>query len=107
MVNPQYHLRINPPKHANSSTQKANVSLTMQMGRDVPVNIALAWSQGSRIFEYVVSSGESITTRHCMPDFFRLAQKDLAASSGAYGYGLARLTKSLQGTRSFSGTHGL
>ncbi|KAJ7642920.1 hypothetical protein B0H17DRAFT_462889 [Mycena rosella] len=54
MVNPQYHLH----------------------GRDVPVNIAVAWSQGSRVFE--------------------LSQKDLAGSSGAYTYGLARLTKSLQ-----------
>ncbi|KAJ6590028.1 hypothetical protein DFH09DRAFT_1307482 [Mycena vulgaris] len=63
MVNPQYHLRIRPPKH---TARKADVSLTMQMGRDVPVNIAVAWSQGGRIFE--------------------LSQKDLAASSGAYSY---------------------
>ncbi|KAJ7603725.1 hypothetical protein B0H17DRAFT_1222383 [Mycena rosella] len=65
MVNPQYHLRINPPKHAGSA-RKADVSLIMQMGRDVPVNIAVAWSQGSRVFE--------------------LSQKDLAGSSGAYTY---------------------
>ncbi|KAJ7099454.1 hypothetical protein B0H15DRAFT_771653, partial [Mycena belliarum] len=66
MVNPQYHLRIHPPKHRGLSAPKANVALTMQMGRDVPVNIAVAWSQGSR--------------------FFDLSQKDLAASSGAYSY---------------------
>ncbi|KAJ7125274.1 hypothetical protein C8R44DRAFT_875091 [Mycena epipterygia] len=66
MVNPQYHLRIHPPKHTSPSAKKANVSLTMQMGKDVPVNVAVAWSQGSRIFE--------------------LSQKDLAASSGAYSY---------------------
>ncbi|KAJ7935279.1 hypothetical protein B0H13DRAFT_2304939 [Mycena leptocephala] len=78
MVNPQYHLRIHPPKHATSpAARKADVSLTMQIGRDVPVNIAVAWSQGHRIFE--------------------LAQKDLAATSAAYSYGLARLTKPLQG----------
>jgi calpain-7 len=53
MVNPQYHLRIHPPKHATSpAARKADVSLTMQIGRDVPVNIAVAWSQGHRIFEY-------------------------------------------------------
>ncbi|KAJ7725649.1 hypothetical protein DFH07DRAFT_758588, partial [Mycena maculata] len=72
MVNPQYHLRIHPPKQANLSTRKANVSLTMQMGRDVAVNVAVAWTQGGRVFE--------------------LSEKDLAASSGAYSYGLARLT---------------
>ncbi|KAJ7655627.1 hypothetical protein DFH06DRAFT_480739 [Mycena polygramma] len=77
MVNPQYHLRIHPPKHATTpAARKAEVLLTMQIGRDVPVNIAVAWSQGGRIFE--------------------LAQKDLAATSGAYTYGLARLTKPLQ-----------
>ncbi|KAJ7270120.1 hypothetical protein B0H12DRAFT_1310818 [Mycena haematopus] len=79
MVNPQYHLRIHPPKPSTSSvTRKADVSLAMQIGREVPVNITVAWSQGGRIFE--------------------LAQKDLAATSGAYSYGLARLTKPLQGT---------
>ncbi|KAJ7108465.1 hypothetical protein C8R43DRAFT_905383, partial [Mycena crocata] len=67
MVNPQYHLRIHPPKQASTSARKANVSLTMQMSRDVPVNVAVAWSQGGRVFE--------------------LSQKDLAASSGAYSYG--------------------
>ncbi|KAJ6631453.1 hypothetical protein B0H10DRAFT_2207112 [Mycena sp. CBHHK59/15] len=66
MVNPQYHLRIHPPKQASLSAKKANVSMTMQMGRDVPVNISVAWSQGNRIFE--------------------LSQKDIAASSGAYSY---------------------
>ncbi|KAF7350967.1 Calpain catalytic domain-containing protein [Mycena sanguinolenta] len=77
MVNPQYYLRIHPPKHSPSSVaRKADVSLAMQVGREVPVNITVAWSQGGRIFE--------------------LAQKDLAATSGAYSYGLARLTKPLQ-----------
>ncbi|KAJ6491676.1 hypothetical protein C8R47DRAFT_976286 [Mycena vitilis] len=72
MVNPQYHLRIHPPKHATTpAARKAEVSLTMQTGRDVPANIAVAWSQGGRIFE--------------------LAQKDLAATSGAYTYGTNRL----------------
>ncbi|KAJ6497495.1 hypothetical protein C8R45DRAFT_1093864 [Mycena sanguinolenta] len=67
MVNPQYHLRIHPPKHSiSSAARKADVSLAMQVGREVPVNITVAWSQGGRIFE--------------------LAQKDLAATSGAYSY---------------------
>ncbi|KAJ7650562.1 hypothetical protein FB45DRAFT_730213 [Roridomyces roridus] len=74
MVNPQYHLRIHPPKQG--PLQKANISLTMQMGREVPVNVAVAWSQGGRVFT--------------------LSEKDLAATSGAYSYGLAKLTKSLQ-----------
>ncbi|KAJ7807811.1 hypothetical protein B0H14DRAFT_3482866 [Mycena olivaceomarginata] len=45
---------------------KADVALSMQIGREVPVSIAVAWSQGTRLFE--------------------LAQKDLAATSGAYSY---------------------
>ncbi|KAJ7350713.1 hypothetical protein DFH08DRAFT_115762 [Mycena albidolilacea] len=77
MVNPQYHLRIHPAKHsAGLAVRKADVALSMQIGREVPVSIAVAWSQGTRLFE--------------------LAQKDLAATSGAYSYGLARLTKPLQ-----------
>ncbi|KAJ7198567.1 hypothetical protein GGX14DRAFT_666051 [Mycena pura] len=60
MANPQYHLRIYPPKHARAAT-KADVALTMQMARDVPINIAVVWSQGERAFE--------------------LTHKDLAASS--------------------------
>ncbi|KAJ7287023.1 hypothetical protein C8J57DRAFT_1282596 [Mycena rebaudengoi] len=76
MVNPQYHLRIHPPKHAAQSGKKANVSLNMQMGRDAPINIAVAWSQGNRIFE--------------------LSQKDIAVTSGAYTYGSARVTKDLR-----------
>ncbi|KAJ7072817.1 hypothetical protein C8F01DRAFT_1105319 [Mycena amicta] len=75
MVNPQYHLHIQPAKHPNAP-KKADIALTMQMARDVPVNIVVVWSQGERVFE--------------------LTQKDVAASSGAYSYGLARLAKSLQ-----------
>ncbi|KAJ7736872.1 hypothetical protein B0H16DRAFT_1572895 [Mycena metata] len=78
MINPQYHLCIHPPKHTipGLAMHKADVAMTMQIGRDVPVNIAVAWSQGGRIFD--------------------LTQKDLATTSGAYSYGLARLTKPLQ-----------
>ncbi|KAK7057703.1 calpain catalytic domain-containing protein [Favolaschia claudopus] len=77
MVNPQYHLRIHPPKHSTAlATRKADVSFSLQTGREVPVNIALTWSQGGRVFE--------------------LTEKDLAATSGAYSYGLARLNKYLQ-----------
>ncbi|KAF7314374.1 Calpain catalytic domain-containing protein [Mycena kentingensis (nom. inval.)] len=73
MVNPQYHLRVHPPKTpagtgiARGHGQKTtDVVLTMQMARDIPVNIAVVWSQGERIFD--------------------LTQKDLAAGSGAYSY---------------------
>nr|GAT49101.1 predicted protein [Mycena chlorophos] len=75
MVNPQYHLRIHPPKTPNAP-KKADVSLTMQMAREVPINVAVVWSQGQRVFE--------------------LTQKDLVATSGAYTYGLARLSSALQ-----------
>ncbi|KAF9462395.1 hypothetical protein BDZ94DRAFT_1261255 [Collybia nuda] len=76
MLNPQYHLRIHPPKCGRSSltaTTKTKVALTMQTSRDIPANITLVWSQGGRINE--------------------LVEKELAGSSGAYGYGLARVTK--------------
>ncbi|KAF7297900.1 Calpain catalytic domain-containing protein [Mycena chlorophos] len=76
MVNPQYHLRVHPPKTPNAP-KKADVSLTMQMAREVPINVAVVWSQGQRVFE--------------------LTQKDLVATSGAYTYGLARLSSALQG----------
>ncbi|KAF7289323.1 Calpain catalytic domain-containing protein [Mycena indigotica] len=74
MVNPQYHLRIKQ----SHLRKKAEIALTMQMAREVPINIVVVWSQGQRVFE--------------------LTQKDVAATSGAYSYGLARVSKLLQGT---------
>jgi calpain-7 len=53
MLNPQYHLQIFPSKDVASASarSKAKLALTMQTGKDVPVNIALVWSQGERIDE--------------------------------------------------------
>ncbi|KAK0459293.1 uncharacterized protein EV420DRAFT_1677658, partial [Desarmillaria tabescens] len=72
MVNPQYHLQIHPMAHIRS---KSKVSLTMHTAKDLPVNITVVWSQGQRVFE--------------------LAEKDVVSSSGAYSYGLARLSQEL------------
>ncbi|TFK45065.1 hypothetical protein BDQ12DRAFT_674049 [Crucibulum laeve] len=78
MVNPQYSLHIHPYKNTTLSRgggNKAKISLILQTKKDVPVNIAVVWSQGQRVTE--------------------ISEKDLAASSGAYTYGLARVTKEL------------
>ncbi|KAK0454341.1 hypothetical protein EV421DRAFT_1756269 [Armillaria borealis] len=72
MVNPQYHLQIHPMAHIRS---KSKVNLTMHTAKDLPVNITVVWSQGHRVFE--------------------LAEKDVVSSSGAYSYGLARLSQQL------------
>jgi len=57
MLNPQYHLRIAPPRDVASTSAgtKAKIVLTMQTSRDIPVNIALVWSNGERIDEYVAT----------------------------------------------------
>ncbi|KAF8150612.1 hypothetical protein B0H34DRAFT_801552 [Crassisporium funariophilum] len=80
MVNPQYHLVIHPPNArlqntVNGRTEKAKATLTLQTSKDMPVNVAVVWSQGQRVAE--------------------LAEKELAATSGAYSYGLARVTEEL------------
>ncbi|KAF5375558.1 hypothetical protein D9615_009157 [Tricholomella constricta] len=79
MLNPQYYLQIHPPRCPPSASQpglpKANVALTLQTSRDVPVNVSLAYSQGGRIDE--------------------LVESELMASSGAYSYGLARVRKEI------------
>lgn len=64
----------------------------MHTKRDIPVNLALVWSQGERIDEWVVFSAvlHAIAKRA-----LRLVEKELAASSGAYNYGLARVKKDL------------
>ncbi|SJK98157.1 uncharacterized protein ARMOST_01418 [Armillaria ostoyae] len=72
MVNPQYHLQIHPMAHIRS---KSKVNLTMHTAKDLPANITVVWSQGHRVFE--------------------LAEKDVVSSSGAYSYGLARLSQQL------------
>ncbi|KAF8891859.1 hypothetical protein BD779DRAFT_1513523 [Infundibulicybe gibba] len=71
MLNPQYLLRIDPVKIANNKRgSKAKITLTLQTKKEIPVNILVVWSQGVRISE-------------------------LAASSGAYSYGLARVRTEL------------
>ncbi|CAK5284399.1 unnamed protein product [Mycena citricolor] len=75
MNNPQYHLRIHAPKNP-ALGRKTELVLTSQTRREVPSNIAVVWSQGERCSE--------------------LAQNDVVASSGSYGYGSTRLAATLQ-----------
>jgi calpain-7 len=51
------------------------VTLTLQTNKDIPVNIAVVWSQGKRTSEF--------------------SAKELVATSGAYSYGLARASKNM------------
>ncbi|KAH9935228.1 uncharacterized protein BXZ73DRAFT_89556 [Epithele typhae] len=64
-LNPQYHLRVHPPRRPTSSSGRRATSHRPPR----PVNMVLAWSQGGRINE--------------------LGHNDLALSSGAYSYGYA------------------
>lgn len=92
MVNPQYHLQIHPLKNpGGGSRPKSDVSIMAQTAKSLPVNVAVLWSQGQRIFEYV-STG---TFRYLILTTGSLFQKDLAASSGAYGHGFVRLDQQL------------
>ncbi|KAF8962724.1 hypothetical protein BDZ97DRAFT_1702205 [Flammula alnicola] len=80
MVNPQYQLTVGAQNkrfgsEANGGTSKATVTLNLQTNKDIPVNVAMVWSQGQRVSE--------------------LSAKDLVATSGAYNYGLARVTKTI------------
>ncbi|KAF8328978.1 hypothetical protein F5887DRAFT_1082791 [Amanita rubescens] len=79
MLNPQYHLRLHPPKAKSTLTSasrvKVKTSMVLKTGRNVPVNVLVAWSQGERIYS--------------------LSEKELAATSGPYSYGLASITKDL------------
>ncbi|KZP13760.1 cysteine proteinase [Athelia psychrophila] len=83
MINPQYHLRIHPETTkatagmgGSQRISKANVILSCEVSRQTPVNITAVWSRGERILE--------------------LAQKEIAASSGPYGYGFVRADQQLQ-----------
>jgi len=60
MVNPQYRLIIHPfPSRpglqVNGSSSKAKLTLTLQTNKDIPVNVAVVWSQGKRVSESVYS----------------------------------------------------
>jgi calpain-7 len=52
MVNPQYEMIIrSPPSRTATVGNKASVTLNLQSKKDVPVNVAMVWSQGSRVTE--------------------------------------------------------
>ncbi|KAL0955704.1 hypothetical protein HGRIS_001924 [Hohenbuehelia grisea] len=74
MLNPQYHLTIHPPK-VPTSGGKANIVLLMQSSKDIPINMTVVWSQGERIAE--------------------VTHSEVACTTGAYTYGLARLATEL------------
>ncbi|KAJ3709385.1 hypothetical protein C8R42DRAFT_693068 [Lentinula raphanica] len=74
MINPQYHLRIHPSKQAQPRIAK-RTTLIVETSKDLPVQVMVCWSQGKRIHEP--------------------AQKSIAATSGSYTHGLARLTAQL------------
>ncbi|KAL1706431.1 hypothetical protein EV121DRAFT_201550, partial [Schizophyllum commune] len=74
MINPQYHLKLYPPKRGDARA-KSSVSVSLQTSREVPVNAAVAWSQGERVYQ--------------------LLETNIAASSGAYTYGMTRLSTQL------------
>ena len=117
MLNPQWHLRI-PDENAGSSgrgvlgkvsplrwitgssriadvggrsktTQKSVVVLSAQGPREVPLNVTAVWSSGERVVECVLASLSRVFIWMLTP-LYRLAQKDVATSSGAYTYGRAR-----------------
>ncbi|KAJ2930167.1 hypothetical protein H1R20_g6964, partial [Candolleomyces eurysporus] len=77
MVNPQYHLRILIPRNTlgSNSGAKARTNFTLQTSKDTPVNVAVVWSQGKRVTD--------------------LSERDLIASTGAYTYGSARVSKDM------------
>ncbi|KAF9485226.1 cysteine proteinase [Pholiota conissans] len=73
MINPQYQLTIHP--QAKQQSNKAKVNLDLQTNKDIPVNLAMVWSQDQRISE--------------------LFETELVATSGAYNYGSARIVKTV------------
>ena len=120
MLNPQWHLRIydenagssgrgapasngkvSPPRgFAGSSKiadvggksktgQKSVVVLSAQGPREVPLNVTAVWSSGERTVECVLASFSRVFIWMLIP-LCRLAQKEVATSSGAYTYGRAR-----------------
>ncbi|KAF9453717.1 cysteine proteinase [Macrolepiota fuliginosa MF-IS2] len=77
MVNPEYHLRIHSPTKAvaGKESRKSLTKVLVRAGKDTPVNIVAVWSKGDRKSE--------------------LVEQEVAASSGAYTYGLAQAVKNL------------
>ncbi|KDQ56387.1 hypothetical protein JAAARDRAFT_310571 [Jaapia argillacea MUCL 33604] len=85
MTNPQYHLRIHPSTTPSTSRSpvagsqrgktKSRIGLSVEGGRDLPLNVVVVWSSGERITE--------------------LVENDVAATSGAYNYGYAHTSREL------------
>ncbi|KAK2467728.1 hypothetical protein APHAL10511_000023 [Amanita phalloides] len=80
MLNPQYYLRLHPPNVQISApsaarAKKVRTTIVLKSERIIPVNVSMTWSQGERIHV--------------------LSQKELAATSGPYSYGLATFTRDL------------
>ena len=50
MINPQYHMKLYPLKRGDARA-KSSVSISLQTPREVPVNVAVAWSQGERVYQ--------------------------------------------------------
>ncbi|KAJ3863401.1 hypothetical protein EV359DRAFT_43220, partial [Lentinula novae-zelandiae] len=74
MINPQYHLCICSSKQDKVRTAR-RTTVVVETNKDLPVQVMICWSQGQRLFEP--------------------AQKSIAATSGSYTHGLARLTTQL------------
>lgn len=66
--------------------QKAVVVLSAQGPRDVPLNVTAVWSSGERTVECVLASCLLLM----LTPSYRLAQKEVVTSSGAYTCGRAR-----------------
>ncbi|PFH46869.1 hypothetical protein AMATHDRAFT_68923 [Amanita thiersii Skay4041] len=80
MSNPQYWLRIHMPSSTSLSPSvdtrcRVRTSIVLKTAREVPVNVTLVWSQGERVYT--------------------LSERELAATSGPYSYGLATVVKDL------------
>ncbi|KAI0295295.1 hypothetical protein BC826DRAFT_1104390 [Russula brevipes] len=74
MINPQYRLHV-PATTQHPPSTKTRVEVSLHVPRDVPINAAVTWGRGKRVFD--------------------LAQNDIIATSGAYTYGFARLCADL------------
>ncbi|KAI0048831.1 cysteine proteinase [Auriscalpium vulgare] len=78
MNNPQYRLRVLPAATGGRGVgpgPKARVAMRVTAAREVPVNATAVWGKGERVFD--------------------LTQKEIAMSSGVYGYGYASAEKDL------------
>ncbi|KAF5383408.1 hypothetical protein D9757_006162 [Collybiopsis confluens] len=66
LLNPQYHLRVGPPKQSSSRTKERTI-FVVETNKDLPIQLIC----------------------------FRPSQKNITATSGMYTYGLARVTTQL------------